>query len=26
MLNNSIRTLKYFPVRLSNNQIQGLTT
>ena len=26
MLNNSIRTLKYFPTRLSDGQIQGLTT
>jgi hypothetical protein len=26
MLKNSIRTLKYFPARLSNAQIQGLTT
>ncbi len=26
MLNNSIRTLKYFPARLSDGQIQGLTT
>ena len=26
MLNNSIRTLKYFPTRLSNAQIQTLTT
>ena len=25
MLNNSIRTLKYFPARLSDGQIQGLT-
>jgi hypothetical protein len=26
MLNNSIRTLKYFPMRLSDSQIQSLTT
>lgn len=26
MLNNSIRTIKYFPTRLSDGQIQGLTT
>jgi hypothetical protein len=26
MLNNSIRTIKYFPARLSDGQIQGLTT
>jgi hypothetical protein len=26
MLKNSIRTLKYFPARLSDGQIQGLTT
>ena len=26
MLNNSIRTLKYFPTRLTDGQIQGLTT
>jgi len=26
MLNNSIRSLKYFPTRLSDGQIQGLTT
>ena len=26
MLNNSIRTLKYFPARLTDGQIQGLTT
>jgi len=26
MLNNSIRSLKYFPARLSDGQIQGLTT
>jgi hypothetical protein len=25
MLNNSIQTLKYFPARLSDGQIQGLT-
>jgi hypothetical protein len=26
MINNSIRTIKYFPARLSDGQIQGLTT
>ena len=26
VLNNSIRTIKYFPTRLSDGQIQGLTT
>lgn len=26
MLNNSIRSIKYFPARLSDGQIQGLTT
>jgi hypothetical protein len=26
MLNNSIRTLQYYPARLTDGQIQGLTT